>query len=90
VGGIFINVSGQAHTNIVRLNVDGSVDGAFAPLACGKHSSTSPTVYSLAVQSDGKILVGGDFPSLNGVAHTNLGRIDAKRSAGRYLFVHGG
>jgi uncharacterized delta-60 repeat protein len=56
LGGGFGNVP---RANIGRLNPDGSVDAGFDP---GANSS----VYSLAVQADGKILVGGHFSALAG------------------------
>jgi uncharacterized delta-60 repeat protein len=45
--------------NIGRLNPDGTVDTDFNP-------GTNNPVYSLALQPDGKILVGGDFSALGG------------------------
>ena len=38
------------------------------------------TVYSLAVQADGKILVGGYFTTLGGQARSSLGRLNADGS----------
>ena len=59
IGGDFTTLSpngGAAVTrnHIARLNPDGTLDTAFNPNANG-------TVYSIAVQADGKILVGGAF-----------------------------
>ncbi len=59
IGGDFTTLSpngGAAVTRnrIARLNPDGTLDTAFNPNA-------NDTVYSIAVQADGKILVGGDF-----------------------------
>ena len=51
IGGSFKNVNGVLSPYIARLNTDGSLDGTFNPGA-GPNS----TVYSLALQSDGKIL----------------------------------
>lgn len=41
---------------VVRLNVDGTLDGSFNSF---QHFSNS--VYAIAVQEDGKIIAGGDF-----------------------------
>ena len=41
----------------------------------GGYSDT--TVCSLAVQADGKILVGGDFTTLGGQTRTNIARLNA-------------
>ena len=59
IGGDFTTLSpngGVAVTRnrIARLNPDGTLDTAFNPNA-------NSIVYSIAVQADGKILVGGDF-----------------------------
>ncbi len=76
VGGWFATLSGQCRTNIGRLNADGTVDASFNP---GVEDSffMSPRVGSLAVQSDGKILVGGRFITLGGQSRTNIGRLNA-------------
>jgi uncharacterized delta-60 repeat protein len=74
VGGNFPTIGGQSRTNLGRLNSDGTVDGAFNPGAVGPDLSA---VYCLAVQSDGKILVGGEFTTLGGQSRTNLGRLNA-------------
>jgi uncharacterized delta-60 repeat protein len=64
LGGYFSSLSpngGGAITRnyIARLNADGSVDGAFDPHANGT------SVYALALQPDGKLVLGGDFTSLS-------------------------
>lgn len=46
-----------ARNRIARLNVDGSVDAAFDPNASG-------SVFTVATQTDGKVLIGGGFASL--------------------------
>jgi len=46
-----------SRNNLARLNPDGSIDLAFDPNANG-------TVRALAVQADGKIVIGGDFTAL--------------------------
>lgn len=49
---------------------------AFTPQAGG----TYPWVNSLAVQADGRILLGGLFTRLNGATHSYLGRLNANGS----------
>ena len=49
----------DAAQHIARLNADGTVDTGFNPGANGN-------VYALAVQPDGKILVGGEFSTMGG------------------------
>jgi uncharacterized delta-60 repeat protein len=56
---------------VARLNVDGSVDSDFGdPDAAGD-------VIAIAVQSDGKLLVGGGFVQVGGVARHYLARLNA-------------
>ena len=64
VGGWFTTLGGggtgtTTHNYIGRLNQDGSPDTSFNPGASGP-------VWALAVQTDGKILVGGNFTMLGG------------------------
>src|SRR5205807_125159 len=58
---------------IARLNPDGTLDTAFNPNA-------NATVYSIAVQADGKILGGGTFNgtnSIGGQTRNRIARLDA-------------
>ncbi len=45
---------------ISRLNTDGSIDGSFK-------SSEVSTINTINIQSDGKIIIAGDFLSCGGV-----------------------
>ena len=74
MGGTFTNLGGQSRTNIGRLNTDGTLDTSFNPGAGG---IGSPSVNSLAVQPDGKILVGGEFTTLGGQSRIGIGRLAA-------------
>jgi uncharacterized delta-60 repeat protein len=73
-GGFFHTMSGQTRNEIARLNADGSLDTAFNP---GITHSLYPGVYSLAVQTDGMILVGGIFDTLAGTNRSGIGRLYA-------------
>jgi uncharacterized delta-60 repeat protein len=65
IGGEFENVNGVRREYTARLNADGSLDTNFwADLILGPRSDT---VYASALQSDGKVLVGGPF----GIARWN-------------------
>src|SRR5439155_26956364 len=63
IGGQFSTVNGTARGRIARLNTDGTLDTTF-----GNGLAGASTVYSVAVQSDGKILIGGYFGTVNGTA----------------------
>ncbi|MES2731356.1 MAG: T9SS type A sorting domain-containing protein [Bacteroidota bacterium] len=75
IGGLFTTYNGKTANRIARLNVDGSVDTTF-------HVGTGANfnVYTLALQSDGKILVGGDFTSFNNVAVRRIVRLHSNGS----------
>jgi uncharacterized delta-60 repeat protein len=72
VGGSFTNYNGTLRNRIVRLNSDGSNDNTFSP-----SSGFNNTVYSVAVQSDGKILVGGSFTTVNGQTSNRIARLNS-------------
>ena len=64
IGGEFSQYNGvNAPFGIIRLNADGSIDNTFNNGGIG----TDNTVHSIAIQSDGKLLIGGDFMQYNGV-----------------------
>ena len=60
LGGAFDTVGGLPRTNLARLNPDGTVDRSFNP---GRGPDNA--VYSVIVQTDGKVLIGGDFQGKN-------------------------
>jgi uncharacterized delta-60 repeat protein len=69
IGGSFFRVGGIALTNVARLNSDGTVDTAFAPKDAAYYDNNFVGVHSLALQSDGKILLAlslGPMISLHG------------------------
>jgi uncharacterized delta-60 repeat protein len=72
-GGFFSGVNsigGQTRTNLARLDATSGAADAFNPNPNGG-------VLAIALQSDGKILVGGAFTSIGGQTRTNLARLDA-------------
>jgi uncharacterized delta-60 repeat protein len=74
VGGRFTTLGGQTRNRIARLNPDGTLDSGFNPGVGGYFDDD--WVSSLAVQADGKILVGGSFYSLGGQPRRCLGRLN--------------
>ena len=63
--------------HIARLNPDGTLDAAFDPNANG-------AVYAIALQADGKILVGGNFSgpnSIGGQTRNFIARLDPTTGA---------
>ncbi len=80
IGGDFTGIGVANRARIARLNQDGGVDSSF-----DTSSGASGTVFAIALQSDGKVLVGGAFPSLSGSnSMVRIGRLntDGSRDAG--------
>jgi uncharacterized delta-60 repeat protein len=72
IGGYFTNVNGIALSHIARLNPDGSVDGTFQPgLGAGD------AVFSIALQADGRIVLGGEFTECSGVTRNRVTRLNS-------------
>ncbi len=70
IGGEFNAINEIAVSKMARLNNDGSVDSNFN-IASGPNGN----VYSIALQSDGNLLVGGTFGQWNGQYRNNLVRL---------------
>ncbi len=71
---------GGSHSNgtVFRVNTDGSKDTAFeSPLLTSAQPQFPPYVFSIAMQSDGKVLFTGSFVSVNGIPRTGLTRLNA-------------
>jgi uncharacterized delta-60 repeat protein len=75
LGGSFIRYDGAPRTGLARVNSDGGLDQSFAPQLGSRLFGGNACVNTLAVQSDGKIVVGGMFTSVNEVVHTSLARL---------------
>jgi len=82
-GGLFTQFNGLEYAGLVQLNPDGSVDLGFHPvrIAVGPDQENGEVyggVWAIAEQPDGRILVGGEFPTVNGAFRPNLARFDAE------------
>lgn len=64
VGGLFTVVNGVGRAKIVRLNADGTVDPSFTSPLRFLGLQIDDEVRSIKTLPDGKILIGGAFPSL--------------------------
>jgi uncharacterized delta-60 repeat protein len=76
LGGQFTSFNGVSRGPIARLNSDGSVDKSFSAYV----TAGDPTIHSVAVQPDGKVLVGGMFTGINGVPRIRLARLNSDGS----------
>ena len=75
VGGDFTSFTGSSQNRLIRLNTDGSKDTSF-DIGTG----FGFRVYSVEIQSDGKILVGGQFSSFTGSTQNRLIRLNTDGS----------
>jgi uncharacterized delta-60 repeat protein len=72
VGGYFSSAQGQTAQNFVRYLASGALDTSF-------NGSQSPNgaVFAIAVQPNGKILIGGQFSTVGDTPRRNLARFNA-------------
>ncbi|NQX02985.1 IPT/TIG domain-containing protein, partial [bacterium] len=75
IGGDFTTVGVTARARVARLNTDGTLDTTFAP-----GTAANAAVRALLLQADGKLLIGGDFTSVNGSTRNRLARLLANGS----------
>ena len=74
VGGIFTTYNGTTVNGIVKLNIDGTIDSSFNT---GTGLNTGGYISAINVQTDGKILIGGNFTTYNGVSKNRIARLNA-------------
>src|SRR5688572_30856313 len=77
VSGQFLDPDGSTRY-FLRLNANGSLDSTFYPRL--ENSSTTGTVNQAKVLSNGKILIAGEFSSVNGISRYGLARLNADGS----------
>ena len=71
ISGDFTSVNSTGRNRIARLNADGTVDTSFDP-----GTGLNNPAYGIALQADGKIIVGGHFSSVNGSPRDGMARLD--------------
>lgn len=72
IGGVFRSVNGEYRGGIARLMPSGALDSTFAP---SLGVPVGNRVYVTIQQPDGKVLLGGDFSQINGVARNFVARL---------------
>ena len=70
IAGQFSQVNGVGRNRVARINADGSLDVSFDPGA-----GPDKEVYTAVVEADAKIVIGGAFLSVNGLAQRYLCRL---------------
>ena len=72
VGGAFTNFNNTVAEYLARVNADGSVDTNF-----DFNVNVGAAVRAIAIQNDGRVVIGGDFTNVNGVALNHIARLNA-------------
>ena len=72
IGGLLTTYNDVGRNRIARLNPDGSLDATFDPGV-----GADERVFAIAVQGDGKILIGGMFTTYQGTARSGIARLNA-------------
>jgi uncharacterized delta-60 repeat protein len=79
IAGDFIQINGVDRTCVARLNADGTLDQTFVPSGFtpyGFNGGTPWPIRGIAIQSDGKIVIGGRFSGGNCNSHIPLVRLN--------------
>ena len=72
IGGGFTAFNGSSLNSVARLLATGAVDTSFNP-----GTGANGTVLALALQADGKVLLGGYFSTCSGVTRQRVARLNA-------------
>jgi len=75
IAGSFSVYNGNPCNNIARIGSDGSFDDSF-----NAGTGSDSNIISMAIQSDGKIVIGGQFLSFNGVLRSHMARLNTDGS----------
>jgi uncharacterized delta-60 repeat protein len=75
IGGGFNGYNGSSVNRITRINTDGKIDNDF-----NSGTGANNNVRSIAIQADGKIIIGGAFNSYNGTSVSRIVRLNTDGS----------
>jgi uncharacterized delta-60 repeat protein len=76
IAGNFTSINGISIPKIARLNIDGSLDMSFIT-NIGTGISGNSQLNKVVIQSDNKIILGGKFPTFNGVLKNSIARLNS-------------
>jgi uncharacterized delta-60 repeat protein len=73
IAGAFTNYKGTGKSRLIRLNADGTEDTAFTAnaIVSGTTPKFNDIVWDVKVQTDGKIILAGNFTAYGGVSNKN-------------------
>jgi len=72
VGGAFTSAGGQSYAKLARFTAAGALDTSFVPPS---FSGGTAAVNALTIDSDGRIVIGGDFTQVGGQPRTYAARL---------------
>lgn len=75
IGGDFTTVDGESRVGVARLLHDGAVDASFDPAG-----GAAGGVYAVAVQADGRVIIGGAFGGVGDTSYSYVARLNANGS----------
>jgi uncharacterized delta-60 repeat protein len=75
IGGYITTYNGTTVNHIARLNTNGTLDATF-----NTGTGADQVLYAMAVQPDGKIVIGGAFTTINGSARNFIARLESTGS----------
>ncbi|WP_118974511.1 T9SS type A sorting domain-containing protein [Taibaiella koreensis] len=78
IAGFFSNANGLSRAGITRLNSDGTTDATFNVGTA--LTGPQPFAHAVKLQSDGKVLLGGQFVTYNGTSINRIARLNADGS----------
>ena len=85
ISGNFISYNGLTARRIARLNSDGSLDTGF-----DAGNGANAYIYTMKVQYDGKILIGGDFTTYDDIGRGRIARLNSDGSLDEGFIPTGG
>jgi hypothetical protein len=77
IGGEFTGYNGQTRNRVARILNNGRLDTSFNALPA---SGANGEISAIAIQSDGRILIGGNFSSYNGANRNGIARLNTDGS----------
>lgn len=87
VAGRFSSVNGQPRSNIARLNANGTLDSSDS---FNTTATVNGRINCLLVQKDGRIVIGGQFNSVNGEPRGGIARLNANGTLDAFASSGGG
>lgn len=80
--GAFFSHNGSSKQTVLRMKIDGTIDTNF-----NLDNFTDAPVYSIALQNNQKILIGGDFNQCNGFSRKSFARLNNDGSIDNFFNV---